>query len=159
VGQSLVFSVVFCRSLFVFSRVRVAHSLDFSVVFCHWPTWTALKANNDLQNTTQKSKDWGTRTPLSINNDLQNTTQKSKDWATQTPLKDFCVVFCRSLFVFSGVRVAQSLDFCVVFCRSLFVFSGVRVAQSLDFCVVFCRLSYTNPTKNKPWSTKYYTEI
>jgi hypothetical protein len=40
-------------------------------------------------------------------------------------------VFCRSLFVFSGVRVALSLVFCVVFCRSLFVFSGVRVAQSL----------------------------
>jgi hypothetical protein len=32
------------------------------------------------------------------------------------------------LFVLSGVRVAQSLDFCVVFCRSLFVLSGVRVA-------------------------------
>jgi hypothetical protein len=40
-------------------------------------------------------------------------------------------VFCRSLFVFSGARVAQSLVFCVVFCRSLFVFSGARVAQSL----------------------------
>jgi hypothetical protein len=51
----------------------------------------------------------------------------------------FCVVFCRSLFVFSEVRVARSLVFCVVFCRSLFVFSEVRVARSLVFCVVFCR--------------------
>ena len=55
-----------------------------------------------------------------------------------TPLI-FCVVFCRSLFVFSGVRVARSLVFCVVFCRSLFFFSGVRVTRSLVFSVVFCR--------------------
>jgi hypothetical protein len=63
------------------------------------------------------------------------------------------------MFLFSEVRVTESLDFCVVFCRSWFVFSGVRVAQSLDFCVVFGRslfvfsgvrgMSYTNPTKNK----------
>jgi hypothetical protein len=37
----------------------------------------------------------------------------------------FCVVLCRSLFVFSEVCVAQ----CLVFCRSLFVFSGVCIAQ------------------------------
>ena len=34
VAQSLVFCVVFCRSLFVFSGVRVAQSLVFCVVFC-----------------------------------------------------------------------------------------------------------------------------
>jgi uncharacterized membrane protein YagU involved in acid resistance len=34
VGQSLVFSVVFCRSLFVFNGVHVGQSLDFSLVFC-----------------------------------------------------------------------------------------------------------------------------
>ena len=34
VAQSLDFCVVFCRSLFVFSGVRVAQSLDFCVVFC-----------------------------------------------------------------------------------------------------------------------------
>jgi len=34
VTQSLVFYVVFCRSLFVFSRVRVTQSLVFCVVFC-----------------------------------------------------------------------------------------------------------------------------
>ena len=49
----------------------------------------------------------------------------------------FCVVFCRSLFVFRGVRAAQSLVFCVVFCLSLFGFRGVCAAQSLVFCVVF----------------------
>ena len=49
----------------------------------------------------------------------------------------FCVVLCRSLFVFSGICVTQCLVFCVMFCRSLFVFSGVRVAQSIVFCIVF----------------------
>jgi hypothetical protein len=44
----------------------------------------------------------------------------------------FCVVLCRSLFVFSEVCVAQ----CLVFCRSLFVFSGVCVTQCLVFCSV-----------------------
>ena len=39
----------------------------------------------------------------------------------------FICMFCRSLFVFSGVRVTRSLVLCVMFCRSLFVFSGVRV--------------------------------
>ena len=34
VAQSLVFCVVFCRSLFVFSDVRVVLSLVFCVVFC-----------------------------------------------------------------------------------------------------------------------------
>ena len=47
----------------------------------------------------------------------------------------FCVVLCRSLFVFSEVCVAQCLVFCVVLCRSLFVFSVVCVAQ----CLVLCR--------------------
>ena len=50
-------------------------------------------------------------------------------------------MFCLSLFVFRGVRAAQSSVFCVVFCLSLFVFRGVRAAQSSVFCVVFCRLS------------------
>ena len=45
------------------------------------------RTNNDLQNTTQKTKDRVTRTPLKTNNDLQNTTQKTKDRVTRTPLK------------------------------------------------------------------------
>jgi hypothetical protein len=45
------------------------------------------KTNNNLQNTTQKTKDRATRTLLKTNNDLQNTTKKPKDRATQTPLK------------------------------------------------------------------------
>ena len=54
----------------------------------------------------------------------------------------FSVLFYRSLFVFSGVCVAQCLVFCVVFFRSLFVFSVVCVAQCLVFCSVdHCLLS------------------
>ena len=34
VTRSLVFCVVFCRSLFVFNAVRVTRSLVFCVVFC-----------------------------------------------------------------------------------------------------------------------------
>ena len=41
------------------------------------------RKNNDLQNTTEKTKDRVTRTPLKTNNDLQNTTQKTKDRATR----------------------------------------------------------------------------
>ena len=48
----------------------------------------------------------------------------------------FSVLFCRSLFVFSVVCVAQCLVFCVVLCRSLFVFSVVCVTQCLVFCSV-----------------------
>jgi hypothetical protein len=61
-----------------------------------------LKIENDLQNTTQKTKDWEWSTKhytenkrltliyktlhrkLKIENDLQNTTQKTKDWEWST---------------------------------------------------------------------------
>ena len=45
------------------------------------------RTNNDLQNTTQKTKYRATRTSLKSNNDLQNTTQTTKDQATRTSLK------------------------------------------------------------------------
>ena len=51
----------------------------------------------------------------------------------------FCVVLCRSLFVFSGVCVAQSLVFCVVLYRLLFVFSVV--CQCFAQCLVFSMFS------------------
>ena len=53
----------------------------------------------------------------------------------------FSVLFCRSLFVFSVVCVAQCLVLCVVLCRSLFVFSVVCVVQCLVFCVDHCLFS------------------
>ena len=38
----------------------------------------AKRTNNDLQNTTQKTKDRATQTPLKTNNDLQNKHKKLK---------------------------------------------------------------------------------
>ena len=84
-----------------------------------WATRTSLKTNNDLQNTTQKTKDWATRTSLKTNNDLQNTTQKTKDWATRTSLKQ--------------TMIYKTLH------RKL-------------------KIEQQNLTKNKQWSTKHYTE-
>ena len=60
-------------------------------------------------------------------------------------------MFCRSLFVFSVVCVAQCLVFCVVLCISLFVFSKVCVARRSLFvfsvvcvaqCLVFCSVDH-----------------
>jgi hypothetical protein len=76
IAPSLVFCVVFSRSLFVFSGVRVALSLVFCVVLCR------LLFVLVVFNTTQKTKDGAIRTPLKTNNNLQNTTQKTKDRAT-----------------------------------------------------------------------------
>jgi hypothetical protein len=64
------------------------------------------------------------------NNDLHNITQNT--------------MLCRSLFVFSGVCVAQ----CLVFCRSLFVFSVVCVAK----CLVFTNNDLHNITQNTKYS-------
>jgi hypothetical protein len=65
VTRSLVFCVMFCRSLFVFCT------------FFFWPLCCLFfdlrllkKTNNDLQNITQKTKDRVTRTPLSVNSIL-----------------------------------------------------------------------------------------
>jgi ABC-type sugar transport system permease subunit len=125
VAQWLVFCVVFCRSLFVFSVVCVAQFL----VFCR--SWFVFSVtNNDLQNTTQNTNHWATQTTLKTNNDLLNSTQNTKYWA----------------FVSSVVCVAQCLVFCVVLCRSLFVFSGVCVSQCLVLCVVL---------ENKQLSTEH----
>jgi len=44
------------------------------------------RTNNNVQNTTHKTKDRATRTPLKTNNDLQNSIHKTKDLATRTPL-------------------------------------------------------------------------
>jgi hypothetical protein len=75
VAQCLVFCVVLCRSLFVFSVVCVTQCLVFcSVDYC-------------LFLVEQNTKHWVTQTTLKTNNDLHNTTQNTKHWATQTPLK------------------------------------------------------------------------
>jgi hypothetical protein len=72
------------------------------------------------------------------------------------------LLFCRSLFVFSVVCVAQWLVFCVVFFRSLFVFSVVCVAQCLMFCSIdHCLLSVGFVLLNAPhWKqTMIYTTL
>jgi hypothetical protein len=69
----------------------------------------------------------------------------------------FCVVLCRSLFVFSVVCIAQCLVFCVVFCRSLFVFSVVCVDK-----LIYTTLHRTlNIKRHKPhWKqTMIYTTL
>jgi hypothetical protein len=69
VAQSVVFCVVFCRSLFVFSSVFFSplYFLFFNpYFFCGVRFAQSLvfeKTNNDPQNTTQKTKDSATRTP------------------------------------------------------------------------------------------------
>jgi hypothetical protein len=103
---------VFCRSLLVFSGVRVALSLVFWVgndlqnttqENKDRATRTPLKTNNDLQNTTQETKDRATRTPLNTNNDIQNTTQKTKDRATRTPLHCLSLVEFVLLYLYFPV--------------------------------------------------------
>jgi hypothetical protein len=47
---------------------------------------TTLKTNNDLQNTTLKTKEGATQITLKTNNDQQNTTQKTKEGARLLPL-------------------------------------------------------------------------
>jgi hypothetical protein len=79
---------VFCRLLFVFSGfvlLKTNNNLQNTTQKTKdRATRTLQKTNNNLQNTTQKTKDGSTRTPLKTNNDLQNTTQKTKDGATRT---------------------------------------------------------------------------
>jgi uncharacterized protein with PQ loop repeat len=63
-------------------------------------------------------------------------------------------VFCRLLFVFSGVRVALSLLFCVVFCRLLFVFSGVRTTQKSKDRATRTPIKTNNNLQNTTQKTK-----
>jgi hypothetical protein len=98
---------VFCRSLFVFSGVCVVR-----------------------QSTTQKTADRATQTPLKKTTIYKTLHRKLNIEQHKVRFSVFCVVFCRSLFVFNGVCVARSSVFCVVFCRSLFVFNGACVSLS-----------------------------
>jgi hypothetical protein len=50
-------------------------------------------------------------------------------------------MFCRSLFVFRGVRVTRSLVLCVMFCRSLFV---VFILFLLDIVLSVLRFTDSN---------------
>jgi hypothetical protein len=55
-------------------------------------------------------------------------------------------------YFFCGVRFAQSLVFCVVFCRSLFVFSSVFFSGIGRQTIQWWK---ENKRKDKQWSTKH----
>ena len=172
VVRSLVFCVVFCRSLFVLLSLSLTHcivvpSSIYGLVGFVLP---------DLQFSVQCFVDHGLYCCLFLLAIvLSFLLQFMAQWGLCCSIFSFlcsvlqiivCLVvpffwplYCRFFFNLwlSGVCVARSLVFCVVFCRSLFVFffpffwplycrsvfnlwfSGVRVARSLVCCVVFCR--------------------
>ena len=161
--QIFSFICMFCRSLFVFSEVRVTRSLVLYVCFVDRCLSLVVYVLLDLQFYMYV---------LQIVVCLQ--------WGSCYQIFSFICMFCRSLFVFSGVRVTRSLvlyvcfvdrclslvgfvlldlqfymyvlqivvclqwgscyqifSFICMFCRSLFVFSGVRVTRSLVLYVCF----------------------
>ena len=133
--QIFSFICMFCRSLFVFSGVRVTRSLVLYVCFVDRCLSLVVYVLLDLQFYMYV---------LQIVVCLQ--------WCTCYQIFSFICMFCRSLFVFSGVRVTplktnndlqnihiklKIFSFICMFCRSLFVFSGVRVTRSLVLYVCF----------------------
>jgi hypothetical protein len=73
-------------NLYVWNSISINIINSHKLIITHSP----LKTNNDLQNTTQKTKYQVTHSPLKTNNDLQNTTQKTKYQVTHSPL---CLFF------------------------------------------------------------------
>jgi uncharacterized membrane protein YqjE len=122
--------------------IRVAQSLVFCVVFC------VLYPVFYTQNTTQKTRDWATRTTLKTNDKQRKILHRKIKIGQHEPHFFLCSILGCLSWVFSVLRVVQSLVFCGVFCVVYrWFYSVVRVAQSLVFCVVFC---VTLKTNNKP---------
>ena len=121
---------LYCRSFFNLwlSGVRVARSLVFCVVFCRslscCPFLLAIVLSFLLQSMAQ----WGSC--CSIFSFLCSVLQI----IVCLVVPFFWPLYCRSFFNLwlSGVRVARSLVFCVVFCRSLFVL----LSLSFGHCIV-----------------------
>jgi hypothetical protein len=94
------------------------------------------------QNTTQKNTDWETRTTLETQ-DKEHKILHRKLMIGQhephlIPTINNTKYYTENAWVFSVLRVVQSLVFCGVFCVVYrWFYSVVRVAQSLVFCVVF----------------------
>jgi energy-coupling factor transporter transmembrane protein EcfT len=88
--------------------------------------------NKDLQNTTQKTNDWATRNVLKEDNEWLCIFFSR---VAILPVSSICrldlgtLLFGAPEFIpaFSTFRVAQSLVFCVVFCRSLFLFLSISI--------------------------------
>ena len=122
---------LYCRSFFNLwlSGVRVARSLVFCVVFCRsllscCPFLLAIV----LLFLRQSMAQWGSC--CSIFSFLCSVLQI----IVCLVVPFFWPLYCRSFFNLwlSGVRVARSLIFCIVFCRSLFILFSL----SFDHCIV-----------------------
>ena len=107
VARSLVFCVVFCRSLFVLLSLSFGHCIVVPSSIYGLVGFVLL--------------------------DLQFSVQCFVDHCLSC-CPFFWPLYCRSFFNLwlSGVRVARSLVFCVVFCRSLFVL----LSLSFGHCIV-----------------------
>ena len=106
VARTLVFCVVFCRSLFVLLSLSLTHCIVVPSSIYGLVGFVLL--------------------------DLQFSVQCFVDHCLVVPF--FWPLYCRSFFNLwlSGVCVARSLVFCVVFCRSLFVL----LSLSFGHCIV-----------------------
>ena len=153
VTRSLVFCIVFCRSLFILLSLSFGHrivvpssiyglvgfvllDLQFSVqcfvdhcLSC-FPFLLAIVLSFLLQSMTQ----WGSC--YSIFSVLCSVVQI----IVCLVVPFFWPLYCRSFLNLwlSGVRVARSVVFCVVFCRSLFVL----LSLSFDHCIVIASSIY-----------------
>ena len=145
VARSLVFCVVFCRSLFVFFSLSFGHCIVVPSSIYGLVGFVLL----DLQFSVQCFVDHCLSCPFLLTIVLSFLLQSMAQWGLCCSIFGFlcsvlqiivCLFFpffwplyCRSFFNlwFSGVRVARSLVFCVVFCRSLFVLS-----LSFGHCIV-----------------------
>ena len=147
VARSLVFCVVFCRSLFILLSLSFSHCIVVPSSIYGLVGFVLL----DLQFSVQCFVDHCLSCcPFLLAIVLSFPLQSMAQWDSCCSNFSFlcsvlqiivCLVvpffwplYCRSLFNLwlSGIRVARTLVFCVVFCRSLFVL----LSLSFDHCIV-----------------------
>ena len=147
VARSLVFFVVFCRSLFVLLSISFGHCIVVPSSIYGLVRFVLL----DLQFSVQCFLDHClSYCPFPLAIVLSFLLQSMAQWGSCCSIFSFlcsvlqiivCLVvpffwplYCRSFFNLwlSGVRVARSLVFCVVFCRSLYVL----LSLSFGHCIV-----------------------
>ena len=147
VARSLVFCVVFCRSLFVLLSLSFGHCIVVPSSIYGLVRFVLL----DLQFSVQCFVDHCLSCcPFLLTIVLSFLLQSMGQWGSCCSIFSFlcsvlqiivCLVvpffwplYCRSVFNLwlSGVRVARSLVFCIVFCRSLFILFSL----SFGHCIV-----------------------
>ena len=146
VARSLVFCVVFCRSLFVLLSLSFDHCIVVPSSIYDLVGFVFL----DLQFSVQCFVDHCLSCPFLLAIVLSFLLQSMTQWGSCFSIFSFLYsvlqiivyfvltffwpLYCRSFFNLwlSGVRVARSLVFCVVFCRSLFVL----LSLSFGHCIV-----------------------